>query len=334
MKSFIVLAGLLLFLCGCGRQPVKSSSTLNDLEGQGLKGNVKSLKVFTYGAGSQTGGTQRRSLKKKSTTLFNSNGCITEMSENEPDGKPRSKTTVKYDGAGNKFEQIEVNPDGKMVSKISFKYDAAGNLVGKSRWDFDEKSKPKNAWTFTFKYDDKGNMIEESASSLIGKVIGTKDVCQYGTQGNLTMSTSYDKDGKLLEKKIYNDAGYLAESQMYSGKNGGLTMKITYKYDDKSQNPGKITFWNINEANSNPIETCIYKADGSVLNKITRKNSYDEKGNLLETSQYNADGKLTSKETVSYDKEGNWLNKTINSQNVKGDIILEREMQYYPASKN
>lgn len=328
MKSFIVLVGVLLLLCSCGRQDVKSSSLPNDLENQGLKGNVKSIKVFTYEAVPQSGGTQRKTLKNKTTTLLNSGGYITETSEEGSGGKLRSKTTVKYDGTGNKFEEIENNPDGKMISKASYKYDKAGNPVGKSSCDFDGRGRPNNVRNFTYEYDSSGNMIENSVST--DGSLDYKNVCQYDAQGNLIESSSYGKDGKLLQKKIFNDAGYLAEShQMYISKDGNSTSKITYKYDDKSPKPGKVTFWNMNKAESAPVETCSGKADGTVVKMMTAKNSYDDKGNLLETSASNADGKLISKETTSYDKAGNWLKKTISSQNVKGSVIIVREIEYY-----
>ena len=134
---------------------------------------------------------------------------------------------------------------------------------------------------------------------------------KYDKDGNITETSSYDKDGKLRlyssNKYKYDKDGNMTE-EASCNKDGELRNKTKYKYDEE----GNLT------------EEDLYNKDGELRNKTKYK--YDEDGNLIEDIHYTKDGKLWYKTKYKYDKDSNLTES--NQYNKVGDLEYKNEYKY------
>ena len=96
------------------------------------------------------------------------------------------------------------------------------------------------------------------------------------------------KKGTLRTKAVtnYNDSGYIVGFTTY-GSEGNMLSKASFIYDSGM----------LKEENR-------YKADGSLMVKITRKYD-DERGNILEEHSFDGSGTMFLKVIPRYDPKGN-----------------------------
>lgn len=335
MKKIILLIGLLIF-SSCS---VKSQK--NDLESLNLKGNVKSVKETTYEAIEEF--SEIIKGKRKAIVLgvpldsyitFNSDGNIIENNKFYSDGSLGFRETFKYDG--NTTEKTYLNTSRGEIRKELSVYDDKRNLV--ERKDISE-NKVINVYKYKYNYDNQGNIthiyIEEgnlfenykynSKGKLLemlrfspsGHII-TKFTCKYYENGNLleTEELSYSDDSVIYSQKT-EKYGINGKISMYiQTYKGILDYKIKYRYNEK----GSI------------VERLEYKLDlengsNEEFLDINEKYIYDSSNNLIKKmTTYNDSSNSTEK--FKYDKNGNWVEKILFSNNTP-EYIVERHIVYY-----
>ncbi|MDC1197661.1 hypothetical protein N8035_02310 [Algibacter sp.] len=128
MKPKTLLALVLFaFILSCSTDKKK-----NSLEEDNLKGNVKSVREFSFVAVDKLG----------------------EISK----GARKTQIYKKYDDKGNRIEQDDYGSDGSLEYRYTFKYDDKGNEI--------ERNRHKSDWIvdceYTYKYelDTKNNWIK------------------------------------------------------------------------------------------------------------------------------------------------------------------------------
>ncbi len=189
-----------------------------------------------------------------------------------------------------------------------------------------------------YKYDNEGNKIEKNVESHGDLFL--KWIYKYDKNRNKIIEYEYECNSNRLHRKIvykYDD-NQIKES-VCTKPNGRLDWKTTYKYDDrrnkiemndyyaKSKLIGKLTY--IHDSEGNEIEINNYISDNQLIDKKILK--YDEKKNIIEENWYDfKSGNLLDRITLkyNYDKQGNWIKKTL-FRNDEPMEIIEREIEYY-----
>ena len=222
------------------RGPVRSvKSQTNDAadERPGAKGRVKQLDTVTY---DQNGNEIERIiyddygfLVGKETHSHDAKGLLTESVLTDPKGTVMEKRNYRYDG--DKLTQIVISDGkGKPIVKQVNSYDVNGRRQKESYFD-----QSKLAGTTVYEYDQKGNTAQVSfhlangskAEAPIGPCLGAhRVVYEYNNERKLTKVIAFESDGK--EKKSwtyrYNAAGDVAEDFRESFWS---TTKFSYVYE-------------------------------------------------------------------------------------------------------
>lgn len=202
--------------------------------------------------------------------------------------------------------------DGRMNTYTTLSYNQAGKLAEKK-----VECSDKSSWSnYTNKYT-------------------------YNVKGENTLIKVYDPAGKLTSSKeySYNDKGSIIKAIEYD-ENNALTGYYEYTYD----------------ARQNVIEENHYEAPHTLVGRITNK--YDAKDRVIESKDssyydgeiwtlnrftYNTQGDAISyaitysmdnsthitKYTYEYDKQGNWISRTTEDQDLESVKTDERTIEYY-----
>jgi len=284
-----------------------------DLEKDGFKGNVRSVKTNNYYVTTKFGEIKKGNLKNFEIRVYDKKGSLIEY-QSDDGGKIR-KVILKYDKDGNLIDKSNFNSDGTIYDKTIYKYDDKGNLIEESRYDFDGNLKKKAI----FKYGNKEYKPYFNRSNSWTKSFFDFDVDK---KGNLTDFYSYDSNGKLNEKGVckHDNEGNLLELLGYDDENT-LSLNIIYKYDIQK----------------NFVEYYVKIEEGEVSGK-KETFQYDKTGNLIEDIRYNSDNGMNSKYTYQYDNKGNLIEefasimnkRTTYKYNVKTQLI---EQCYYNNNK-
>jgi hypothetical protein len=137
---------------------------------------------------------------------------------------------------------------------------------------------------------------------------------RFDEKGNETEIISYNPDGSIYDKWIYNynSKGYKIE-EIFFNSYGSINYKNNYHYDDNGKLVesfenvlndwyGFKVLYNYNEKNKLENETW-YHSDNSIEHKSTFK--YNEIGNVIEEISYNSDFRLSLKKIYEYNSNGN-----------------------------
>lgn len=227
----------------------KKQQVKNNLEKEGLKGAVKSVRKITYDAEKKFGKIMKGKKKECYINTFNI-----------------INTLIIYNEKGNMIEWNSYNSDGSLDKKSTYEYNAKKNEITWSKHNPDGSLVDGK---YVIKYDAKGNGIEKSDYNSDGSLRYKIDI-EYDDQGNETEGNSYNPDGSLKYKVIVKSdkRGKEIERSKYNYK-GNLKNKITYKYDAKGDR----------------IEENRYKYDGSFLLKYVYKYKFDKQGNWIEKTK-------------------------------------------------
>jgi antitoxin component YwqK of YwqJK toxin-antitoxin module len=112
----------------------------------------------------------------------------------------------------------------------------------------------------------------------------------------------YDADGKLIEFISRNGEGILHH-------------KVFWSYD----------------SHGNPIELTVEQPNGQRQQQFKKELGYDDNGNIIEELNYRADGSPKSKETFTYEFDGqrNWIKRTtLRELFTRRGSRLESEITY------
>lgn len=259
MKLFNIILIFIIF---------SSCSEINnkepDTSDRNLRGNVKSIREYSYKAVVKFGKTQKAERKINEVgyhdehVIFNRNGDFIEINSYNSRGELTKKEIYKYDD-NNNIEINIYNPDGSLKEKVIDKYDASWNFIESSTY-LPDGSLLSN---YFFKYINNGEIIE--ASFYSGTILTYKCFDKYDSNGNsIESGTLNEYNIYMVNKSKYDDKGNVIEWNYYDDGDS-IIMKISYKYDNKN----------------NLIVSNEYNDDGSISSKYIYKYEYDVMGNWI-----------------------------------------------------
>lgn len=249
----------------------------NDLGEYNLKGEVKSLREFSYVAFEKLGEIIKGERKNdfEVARIFNKKGFCIEYYTYNSNEELNTKIISEFNNKDNIVETNIYEPDGTLSSKTTFKYDDNNNIIESYSYYYlyDNLMKQTN------EYDINGNLIEHNMYSGFNDL--TKNVIEYNLF--ITETYKYDEKGNQIEYNLgdskwklkYDDQGNEIESNIYDST-GNLEKKRTSKYD----NTGNL------------IEFIKYNPEGVLEIKYNFKYEYDEKDNWVKMIEFENDKPL------------------------------------------
>lgn len=261
--------------------------------------------------------------------------------------------------------EAEHLPNGKDDMRVWHVYDDQGRLVEKETWFAQENTYEKTAYI----YDEAGHKVEEI--HMFDNEPYEHMTFSYDDRGNVVEEMKYDEEENLLEKQVneYDSKGNVIREQLFEGEE--ISQEVIYEYNDASQcvletnnkiNEGQkeLTTYNYNEQGKKiRSETRDVKGNlmgyveveydergnayrytsetfGFYPSKMVNQITYDEHDRPLESEYYDVlHGYMLSKESLSYDEDGN-----IRQQNVfeinpaqemkKTHYCLQLVYEYFP----
>lgn len=199
-------------------------------------GAVNNTFIYEYGSNGNV----------KLITMYNANGTKTREEVMDSEGRKRKMIWFNADGTKNREDEYDTNyvwikgtnyENGEVYSVIVPEYDSAGNII-------------RTTQTKT----DGTKFVQEYGSN--GKVIKS---ISYNADGIMESMSEYDSNGKVMKFFVYNADGTILSMSEYD--NGELKKSIYYNADD-TQNVAE------------------YKEDGTVI-----RYTIDKDGNIIESSE-------------------------------------------------
>jgi antitoxin component YwqK of YwqJK toxin-antitoxin module len=213
-----LLGVLLLSLLPC---PAINAQTKTDLEIEGLKGPVKSIRFeraeFLQGASNPV--EKWRFLE--SVTTYDEKGNRVEESRYNSDGSLFEKMVFTRDDKGNQTKTI-FKANGTVDSKWVYAYDSHGRITNGAWYNSDGSLRLKIVKT----YDVNGKLIEDAMYNADGST-RYKTLFSYDAEGN-RRDTAYSNTGSLANKSVWSKSG----SNVVLYNNDG-----TISYEADSQSP-------------------------------------------------------------------------------------------------
>jgi hypothetical protein len=359
----LTTAFLLLSLSVCAQTQTKNRS---DLTEDRLRGNVKSVALYSYKIIESGGKPEKGRTIVKSSSKYDEVGNLTEYISSAVSDSVDSvfihfdatKTIFKYDGEGNLVAKNDYKADGSLDdssfyivdprgSRIDiYTYKADGSLESSSTSEYNllgnivessETVKGKLKSRNTFDYDDKGNETQEIGYGPDGKV-KWKEILSYDVNNNLTEVIDYKQDDSFAAKYRYgyDKQGYMAEEDEYHIENSPEHKRTTTRYDSKGH-ALEINKFNENRRLISQIKLdnmglhladIRYNEDGSLQSVVARK--YDEWANETLGDRFFTKDSVRQKYRYDYeyDKTGNWIKNTT-FKNDKPLQATERKIEYY-----
>ena len=298
---------LFLFICSFLQFSFIGENSINDLEKDGLKGKVKSVKFANY------------------TFIYDTNGYKIEFSKKLSDSLYNETNLYKHDNMGNIIEDNQYDNNGNLKRSLISVYDDRGNIIL-----IKDSCHYLSQTTYENIYNCDGKIIEvrvyDSNNGDQGKISYT-----YDKKGNRILETKYYKDDRFANYTKYDGKGNIIEK-------GNLerTQKRTFKYNVRGYK-FKMKEYNFDgslysitkfDRNGNINKVTAYKSSDKGKKSVYK---YDKKGSIIKSITYTKSGlKLKTYFKVYYDKEGNWIKKiSYNSQNVNKPYVMERQIEYY-----
>jgi len=305
----------LLILCSFWITPI-FSQTKTDRDRAGLAGPAKRVEAYLVNFVLKDGSTAEGKRQPLESTIYNSEGNISEKVSYEQTGAITSKLIHTYDAKGRNtgFEEYSAMLDKSLTIPRRHVYtlDEEGRRVEYIVFESDGSVGQR----FVYKYDARGNLIEEQWYSHTG-LIGGKTVSTFNEKGKQTIQAYYSGEGTLNWKNIskYDADGNRTEWLQYQGDT--LRYKIISSHDSKGRVLEDETF----EFNGNPnIITSHAPEPGKVVY------TYDDEKRTKEVASYDVNGRLKSKVVYTYDDRGNEIGRTqFNGDGSPKDL----EIQFY-----
>ncbi len=246
-----------LLIVGCA---VKKSANTNEgnstptiiskkteVENDGYKGPVKSVKVTEFKIEEKDGG-QVKTQTSMIVTKYDKKGNKFEMLNFDSSGKIERKTTYKYNEKGHRTEQLSFDTNGKTLRKITYKYDEIGNQTQQVY------SYPSG---IIFRKITHSNGIKIDQLFHDNGKIRFKTISKFDEQGGFWTNeeVGYDREGRALSQRSTRSAprnppraigkldkrGLEVERLTYNYKRE-IIRKNLFKYDERN-NPVKSTIF-------------------------------------------------------------------------------------------
>jgi YD repeat-containing protein len=204
--------------------------------------------------------------------------------------------------------------DNEPYEHITFHHDDKGNVLEEAKFDEEGNLLEKQV----NEYDDKGNVIRQQLFE--GEELSQEVVLEYNESSLCTreVSSKGPEGQKEVTTYTYNEQGKKVRSETTDQK-GNLMGYVTVEYDDKG-NAYRYT-----------SETL-----GFYPSKMVNQIVYDDEGRALESEYYDVlHGYMLSKESLSYDEEGNIKQQDIFEINPQQEMkkthySLQLVYEYFP----
>jgi hypothetical protein len=244
MKKLILYSLLLIF--SCSGEEVNKVET--DLEKEGLKGNVKTVKLHSYDAIEMFGEAVADTNKIRTIDFieYNKSGFIKnrERTTYYNGIGYNQKLTFKYDSNNLVIEDefygytTDEGGDYKFLSRDNYEYDSSNKLIYSYSVDNDNDKTIKS-----YTYNDEGKLIEENFNST-KSILGEDEIGDlihkriYSYKENKEIVEKYKGDGTFESAFVhYFEDGELTELHLYEDNKEELVSvayfrdKMQYKYD-------------------------------------------------------------------------------------------------------
>lgn len=293
-KIPIILTTLIL-VAACSNN--KSDSASKKLNYDKVLGKARSMEVTDFTAIEKFGKYEINKIVGKTITLFNYQGKKTQESEFIDGINLSSVDYYTYDGLG--FLSEVITKGGSWENRVVYSLDARGKRLEENYYEHDGTLK----WRSFYKYDPKGLLTEEIS---------------YDGNGSLKFHRyfKYDEKGNKIEVWLVNESGYLEENYSYAYDIHGNLL------EERSYNPINITFNSSNNAIKHKKSDKLYYRSVNV---------YFESINCVLHTHYPSGNpsELTSTYYKEFDKNGNWLTRTMDDPEDKKMTITIRKIEYY-----
>ncbi|WP_148235449.1 hypothetical protein [Fluviicola taffensis] len=306
---------LLILLLGIPFNEVYSQQSIIEAENLntlGLLGKVKTVQEISYNAKKGTTGITKSTkgwqyeFENDSESFFDTLGNL--ILENKVEAsKKEAVYSIKYDSLN---RIICVN---RFLFTHHFNYDSLNRIASSQKENrpvgnnSKSDSKTEATTNYIYYYDSLNLLIKtESFGDLSGVSIET---FQYDTLKNLILSEFTKGDYTETHQYKYNENQQLIKEEWKDNKEG-IAEVTTFNYKNKAK---ILERW---------IDYEDGKPDGSIDDTF-------ENGNIVKTVEVDSDGVIAVLElcTYEFDKTGNWIRKTINSNEKY--YIVERFIEYY-----
>lgn len=288
-----------LLLCLLFRVLTVNSQGFNSLSQEGLKGDVKSIKVICYNASEYNGSIYKNGIITAydydaniypiSRYEYNTDGNLVKLTVYDENGRCEEESEYRYKGNVNIewFRSIDAVPRGG----------AEGDLLTVRGWYIEFDAGKPVSQTFYFK-DGYASMLEEYGDLRNQKFDGVK-------------VTSYDRYvyGVLEERVEQSWNNNLLTKYVSKDKDGN----VTYMQTNVWSNAGQLLQQYVESGNDVFFDSYEYNTDGFLVKYSSRLNAKEEKEH---TFKY-----------LSYDYKGNWTKRIIYIQDQI--FIEERIITYY-----
>lgn len=299
--TLLLMFSLINFLFG-------SSRFQNEFDHLKLKGNVKTMKLFTY----ENLNDPNDIAKNKPTGIgvlhLNPTGQLTEKMKYNADEVLLSRNEYRYDPSNRIIEEIEYDANGSILEKNTYSYNNFGKLKERRRTFLQGPDH-----VVKYKYDSKNNLIEELNENNSGLI--RKQGYQYKNGQMITGITEEFHSGENTDPE---PTTFTFE---YNG-NGNRIKKSHFDIDQV------LTFEEKYDAKGDLTDFIWYEPDGKVSMKQIF--TYDEQGNQISFISYEENEKIEFSSSCSYeyDVNNNWIKKWLFSDD-KISTIYTREIEYY-----
>ena len=180
--------------------------------------------------------------------------------------------------------------------------------------------------------------VENIAGEYTKGALLSKTTVRFNTRGFRTEEDSYDTDGSLTDKWIfqYDDKDNLISTLSYL-PDGSIGNKIIYSYDDKGNMivetafvSGKLQYRATRKYDSkgNIFQYISYNPDGGIMYKSVGIYTYNSRGNKAEEKSYTSYG---ARNILTFDNEGN---RTGYSEFASDGSLLSTTVEVYDNKGN
>ncbi len=229
------------------------------------------------------------------------------------DGKPSAKgyksSVTKYNTKGNITEITNDNEEGKIISLVVYQYDSRDNKVNYERY---QGNREKLQYSQKFVYDAKGNKIKEYGYD--GATVYS-NTYQYDANSKLS-EIAYTVDNALVEKRKLKYSGNKTEIMIYDPSNN-LTFKQENTYNDKKLLVAEVK----TGGTGNVVHTLDlqYNTMGDLTEEVKKRAG--DKLDYQKLYYYDKENRPIKEETVNLD-DTKFVSHEYQYNNL-GDLILE-----------
>ncbi len=360
MRSTITLLLLSFLLIACKKdenQAETEAEVVNNWKDFKLSDNVKTVteQSFLLVNGQKAKPATENPNSYNTALEFSASGSLVREKKNLMDGglleettftnkdkkllvsqyvSPGKAFTTKYswDDNGNNTIITRRNPEGMQLEKTlnTFiknqrvevrRFDDKDNLVDRNTYIFGNNGKIREEKSFlretsvqyitTYTYDSNNNLqIEQRLNSDYKRLYTINN--KYNTKNLLLQTETLNKDNKLeySEVRTFDAKGNMTSNRIYDGFADGKILE-EFKYDKNN---------NLTERKE-------------IINQAITSHqllTYDNHNNVVYEKTVGKDSKLIVDRKVhyEYDKNGNWIKKTITIDN-EPKYVVERKITYY-----